>query len=855
MLNHFAIQHPGWLAAATALSSLAIVGAWLRAENRRPLKSAARRGAWTACIAAPGLALAALTLAGVRSRGSDALLLLIFAAGAAYFTARTYAHRPTNIGRPRALLCGACRLIALLVAAGMLARPTWNWTVVEWQKPLLLCLADQSRSMALADPVPSPAPAAATVPAGGHTRQQRVLTALAGAREEWASLRDTFEVRILNFGRGVRRVESLDLRATDAETGLAAALEQAARERGATGRPAAFVLVLSDGAENLQTPAAVRAAAETIAAQKSGIMALAAGPRVAQTVAIESLHVPEQVRTHERIQATVRVRAAGCAGYVLPLAFAWDEADFERRAVAVDRDLQSLDIAVETTPPGPGVHRLSVRAGLPPALGGGEIERSALVDVREDRTRVLYVYGEPGTEVAFVARALRGAAAIELTADWAPPDARPVATSRPTRWDGYDVVILGPRSHESLNAAEIAELASRVTEYGVGLLLAGGRAMFEDARFGRTELVDVCPARLGTRAMRSLDRPRFSPTAIGAEHPLLAGMGPGAELAPTGDAGWSALPELCGAAQLAPASPLAQVLADDGAGHALLVAQDVGAGRCLAAAWDCTWPWALHSDAGSERHQRLWRQMASWLANRRPRAWVITERAEYNAAALESHAQRVVIRAGVNGLDHAASASIAKTGLSGVLRRVASCAAAASVPFPGPEAQLPNGVAASRASRTEEGWPVSFEFRGGEWHAALPGTSARASELTPGQYEIQVRAVPGRPPAGDGDVAAEALSAATRFRVVEQDLERLPPTSDPGLMREIADRTAEFGGRFGEVESLPEILRELGSQDRRTRVERAVEYDPVSRRPWIVLAILAAALMGEWALRRRAGVA
>lgn len=855
MLNRLAIQNPGWLAGATVLLSLALVGALLGSVARLPIKSVARRGAWSALIAAPGLALAALTLADVRSRGSDALLLLTFAAGAACFTALAYSSRPPNIGRFRALLCGASRLIALLVAVGMLSRPTWHWRVVEWQKPLLLALVDQSRSMALADPSPSPAAASAPFAAGGSTRLARVLAALADAREEWTRLHDAFEVRVLNFGRGVERVDSLDVRATDAETGFAAALEQAARERGAAGRPAAFVLVVSDGAENLQTPAAVRSAAETIAAQKSAIVSLAAGPRVGQTVAIESLHAPEQVRTHEHIQATVRVRAAGFAGHVLSLEFAWDEAAFDRRAVTIERDAQTDEAVVETTPPGPGVHRLSVRAGLPPALGGGEVERSVLVDVREDRTRILYLYAEPETEVAFVARALRGEPAVELAADWAPAGEASAEQSRATRWDGYDVVILGPRSHESLQGGDIADLAARVTRDGVGLLLAGGRAMFEDARFGRSELVDVSPARLGSRAALSVERPRFSPTMTGAEHPVLARLTRAAASAPADDADWSALPELCGAARLTPASPLAQVLADDGAGHALLIAQDVGAGRCLVAGWDCTWPWALHSDAGNERHQRLWRQMVSWLANRRPRAWVITERAEYNAAALESRAQRVVIRAGISGLDDGAAATHGRTQISGVLRRLADGASDASGSPASQDVRTTRGIAASRQARAEERWPVLFEFRDGEWRAAVPGPAGGALRLAPGAYEVEVHAGSGRPPAADLDVATESLRAATRFRVVEQDLERLPPTSDPELMREIAERTAEFGGRFTEVETLREVLREIASVDRRTRIEHTLEYDPVSRQPWVVLAILAAALMGEWMLRRRAGVA
>ena len=801
-------------------------------------------------LAAVGAAaLVAAWLVHERTPLAHGLLLAAALGGAGWLLFEVYRNRPAGVSKPHARVAAAARLIAWTALMLLIARPVWDWVVLEWQKPLLVVLLDYSRSMGIAD--------VAKDSSERRRRADRVQAAVADARTEIKRLNGLFDVRLHRFGDQTSPVEDWSIVPETPISSLAAGLRYAGELRSGRYEPAATVLLLSDGAENVERASDVRAAASALAAQESALIAFGAGPPpgVTPLVELEPLLVPVRIGLRDRLRVAVRARVQGCAERMLEVEVLWSDTPVSSDVVRIESKDEQLREEYSVAPPAPGPQRLTVRVTLPQKLGGGVFATSTIVEVQEGRVRVLLLEGPPRSEAAFVTRAWASDPQIEVTRRFllrktSRLDSR-MATGD-SAWSDFDVVVLGNVPKWRLTTSTLAALFDAVSERGVGLLLMGGYDFFNGGAFRGGAVEDLCPVALIDESSERDYQPRFLPTEMGYEHAILRGVAQ----RESGDGGredrvlWLRLPALGGAARLGEPKPLASVLARDEAGRPLLVAHEVGAGRCAAAAWESTWPWALASDAGSELHIRFWRQMAIWLANRRPRAWILSQQSTYVGAGLEAGWQSVRIRVGVSGSDASAGSSDGTLVPKLTLRRAA---ATTSQPVTGPAAE-----SASRA--------VRLTRDGDEWTAELPsdfekGVATRS--LPPGKYVLElefarvhaedstVRPAVLETTAAGGD---EALTARAGFEVILSDLERRLPTANLALLRRASSLTATHGGAYHVIEELPSVLRRLAATDRRRREERRVRYDIAERNPWLLLAILVGALGLEWGVRKRAGM-
>lgn len=809
--------------------ALALVAALAAAAVARRL----RRGRGRAAAGLAGLAAVAAPLL-VHFGGPRTALLLAAAALAAglWLVLELGRRYRAALARPRRAALAGLRLGAWTIVLLLLARPACDRRVISRVEPVLAVLLDHSASMALADPAPPGATPA--------TRAARVAAALAQAAETRARLDRLYDVRLLAVGARPAPLAGWDVRTGEPLTALADALREARGLRGARGRPPAAVLVVSDGAENVADAAAVRQAAAELARQGTPLLAAGVGPPPEQTVLVElePLAVPARLGLRETLRVPVAARVLGCAGRTAQLDLLWNE----ELAASVRLPVEGPAGRIETTflafPPGAGARRLTARLTVPDVLGDQIFATSAIIDVASEHVRVLYVDTTPRAESAFALRALRGDPALDVTPlylfDGDALAADPAAAT--ALWAGYDVIVLG-RLRASPAEAALAALADAVTQRGAGLLLAGGGDLLAPGLLAGTPLEDLCPVYL--RAAGPGLAGQVAPTAAGLRHPILAGLpaaGP-ATAAATAPAGppetWQALPPLSIATTGDP-KPAAQVIARDERQRPVLVAQEVGRGRVLAAAWESTWPWALappelRGTAGEGLHARLWRQMVVWLANRRPRAWVVTDEPRYAWAAVAGGQRRVQVRAGVSGLEPAAGGAVASD-----WRPVLTLQRIAAGPEPG------------------SSWSVALRPEAGEWRAELPGSAGsgpgeagQPGALAAGTYALELEM-----PGPDG----ESLRAGTRFDVVEENSELRPPTANLALLRAAAERTAECGGRYVDVAELPGLLAELAGRDLRERVETVTRHELLRREPWGLLAWLVVLLGAEWALRKASGL-
>lgn len=819
LLSSLVLTHP--LGTLLAVLAIAGVSAWVdrRSRNSTPQGGALAPG--RALLVAAGAALASVLAFAMPAPARDAVLLVAALVAALRLARAGYAGVGAT-GGARARLT-ALRFATLAGVVLLIGQPACDRKTVAWRRPPAVVLLDQSRSLGLRDDgTPDARPTSAP------TRAERIAAAIAAAHPEIGRLAEFYDVHLLHFGQRPEAAEAWQITATAPLTGLAAALEAATSISAGTAGPPGCVVLITDGAETVADDRAVRQAAAALGAAGVRLIALGVGPTAgrAPLVGLDPLAVPPRLAPRDRLRLTVTGRAHGCTDRTLTLEVGWNGEAAHRRDIDVASSEQRISETFDLVPPGAGVHRLTATITLPDSLGGTSLSESALVEVRDDRLRVLLVDRAAQTESAFLVRALGGDETFEITRRLLAVTGADQGARAGDDWDGFDVVILG-RVGGHLSARQLATLAAAVGERGVGLVLAGGRELIAGLIAEETALTDLCPA-VPTRAATA---PVFSravtPGNTAALHPVLDGLQdepprPGGEGAP-----WAELPPLEVSAVIASVKPAAQTVLVDSDGAPVLVVQDYARGRVAVAAWEATWPWALASDAGLHVHRQLWRQLVQWVSNRRPRAWVSTDRDAYALHAVQSGDSRARLTAGVSGLP------------PGGATDAALAAARASLTLH--DAGKPEGRA-----------PIEIPLRrvGETWQAEWPA-GGRSGTAGAGEYEARFKLVM---PAELPGLAGATLEASTRFALVAFDPETRPPTANLPLLREAAARTAAAGGRYAEIESLADVLRELLSSDPRQR-EAQVVREPLSQlHPWTLLLALLTALSLEWVLRRRAGL-
>lgn len=816
MQASFALGQPVLLLVAIAL--LAASGALLRNDSERRAGHADLTA--EAESASPWFR-AVLIVCGALVIGSfltsldtpvSQLLMLAIALGLAWRSGRLFylglkARMPENHWRS----CRLLRRIGMIATIVLVARPGCTWSETTWQKPLLVALIDQSRSMSIRDAK------------DGASRAEAANAALRDAIGDGVALEERFETQLVGFGRSMRSLHGWQSQPTDDVSAIAAALRHAAQIRSTSGDPPQAVILISDGAETASDPQLIHPIAEDYARRRMALHALSAGSADPQAsgFTLDPLRVPRKVGLRERIQLSLAGKIETGAKGPVSLAIHWNGDSAETTRVAVESGAGRWQHESTCQPPGPGLQRLTVSASVESPNGTQSVERSEVVDVREEAAKVLFVDDTLRTETAFAARALRSDPAFEVAQRVL---SRNVAADDLPRWREFDLIVLGSLAQRRIEPAAFAELAKAVQEGGVGLLIAGGDSLLGIPALDRSDLAKVTPVDLSLSEGIDPIVQGADLTDEGKRHPMFAAV-----------SGFSAsgrrFPDLTLNARLGSPKPLAQSLLMIADQSPILVVQEVGRGRSAIAAWSCTWPMALESDAGLAFHRTLWRQMARWLVNRRPAAWVVTDRTDYAAPSLNAESN-IHIRAGVSS-DNAQAIARLSAGSAALLRmRRLSDTGSSQPSVAGDWVKLP-------LSRVD-----------GEWRISLNARNWPAGSVLPGDYVIEFT-VSDLEARSAGDKTAGALVAQTRFRVVGIDPELREPTVNLAAMKEAAAMSA--GGSYRPVEEAKATFEQLLSTDTRRRIERPARWDLAERLAWFMLLVASSAFGGEWLLRKQAG--
>lgn len=756
--------------------------------------------------------------------GSYVALALAIAAGvlvALSYRARLKANptppqtpvRSSFITRHSSSVLLGLRLALIVLVAVCLFRPVIVVKAAVAQQNFLALLIDDSRSMRIDDAPPGAGQPGSEESTRGDYARQQFGDPASGLLK---SLSDRFVVRTFRFSSSPARLASPDeLTFEGGQTKLGAALDGVRQEL--AGLPLAGVVLVSDGADT--TDGALTDALLGMKAAAVPVFTVGVGQdRLARDIQVDRVATPRRALKGTSLLVDAVVRHTGYAGETVML----DVEDGGRivgsQAVTLPADGEPASVRVRVMAADAGARvlkfRISPREGEAIAQNNS---RDAMVDVVDRRERILHYEGEPRFEMKFIRQAVRDDKNLEVVT------LQRTAENKFTRIGVDDPEhLLGgfPRTREELFAYrglilsnieasafsgdQLRMIAEFVERRGGGLLMVGGPRAFAEGGYAGTPVADVLPVALDRAVRTANGDPQVvhlgvRPTRAGESHAVTQIAGTEAASAER----WPELPPLTSVNPITTVKPGATVLLsgsdDRRRQQVVLASQRYGRGKAIAQTVQDSWLWQMHATMSLEdqTHENYWRQMLRWLVDDVPDtvdAHTVTDRVEPGETV--TLVADVVDRAFVELNDATVSAF---------------------VNGPGGEQEIP-------VQWTGE--------RNGEYRASF-------TPKTEGVYTVRV----------DAQRAGKTIgSTLTQVRAVPSDAEYFDATMQAGRLERIASET---GGRFytsANLAGLPEDVQYSG-RGVTTVEERELWHMP------IILMLMLALMSGEWALRRKAGLA
>ncbi len=550
-----------------------------------------------------------------------ALLLLL-----AFFL---FGYRRTTSPLPHkwhALLLGL-RILSFAVLIFCLLEPTLSVSTVVSQKSAVLVFVDDSESMTIPDTPQR------------QSRLDQVRDWLGNADQTETilqRLQQNFRVETFRFSRNVEPLNDLsELRAQGKSTNLAQALEFAARR--AQQSALSGVVLITDGAAS--TGADPLQSGRGLVAANVPLFTVGVGTKIANDVQIAKVNATPAVLENAMVEVNALLQTRGQTGASVNLELREDHVVVQRKTVTLRE--ANTRVSLQFTPPRSGFAKYTLAVPpQPQELVASNNQKSFLINSRNRTARILYVEELHPWEFKFMARALEGDAATQLTAllKTGPEkfyrlglrDPSELAKGFPkqrTELFGYHAIVFGSVPATFFTKEQLQLVHDFVAERGGGFMMLGGMKAFAQGGYNETLLADVLPVELpaltnadGRAIPPQLNEEfRFLPTAEYLAMPLLQ-----MEPDPVANAQlWDKLPLLQGYNPLGPAKPGATILAvhplhRTEAPRIIMATQRYGRGRSAALATSTTWRWQMHRDHRDMTHERFWRQLMRWLSAQSP---------------------------------------------------------------------------------------------------------------------------------------------------------------------------------------------------------------------------------------------
>ena len=731
--------------------------------------------------------------------------------------AATYHGMRRRSGRNLAWVLLTLRMLGVAALLVALVKPTWKSQIEKSDKPHLAVIVDDSQSMSLPYVPLDAAGSAAAEPLPRYEAARRWLT----DSDAGSLLAERFELQLLDMaGRVVPSPGDLPAEPNAEQTDLLRALRAA--ETHLRGRHGNSVVLISDGRDTTGRTAYLSMQESPLHVFAIGFPQRRPGAGEAVDLAVVSAQAPPRVLVHNEVPVQVVVSKDGGAATEVPLQIERGGRALASQRVALPAGAAQKIVTLSFKPQQPGDFVMTVRLGTAPGESNAtNNSRMFPLKVDEKPIRVFYVEGVLRSEYTFLRDRLTDDPDVDLITfvRSANPDRASIAgvlmggdVLSPERLEQLDVVLLGDFEARMLDERAY-EIIRTWVEAGGGLMVLGGYQNLGAQGLVTTPLAEALPVELGT-AVEQIEEPFFfSLTEEGKRHPALFISGDIQQDA----AQWQKLPKLRGLAAVGAAKPGATVLSrhprqgPDGQGLPVLVTQRFGKGQVMLLTADTTWRWsrlARLSGRPDTLYVRFWSQMIRHLAGRDvkeqgPALLVSTDKPAYERG------QRVSIRIRRNP---AAAIPAAEGQSAGVAVTVRS-----------PDGRTTNLPVVPASADPNESTASYFPDRGG-------------------RFEITTRLVAAAE-AGTRDVANQI----TEFLVHGSDLELDDPSTNPMLLRRLADPT---GGTYADIDDEPALAGMIESLP----AEPRIRFETKTKRAWhspSLFIFFLIVITAEWILRRR----
>ena len=703
--------------------------------------------------------------------------------------------------RDRAVLL-ALRLAGLAIVVVALMHPILVVSEAVPQRNVVGVLVDDSRSMRIAD-------------LNGTTRADAVRHLL-GTRDSslYRALADKFVVRLFRFsGNGERVAQLGDLTYDGVRTQLGPALEAARQEL--TGVPLSGLVLVSDGADN--STGSLTDAVMSLGARHVPVFTVGVGrERFTKDIEVSRVEAPRNVLKGASLVVDVLVAQRGYTGDKVQMIVEDGGRIVSTQSVTLSGDGEAIPVRVRVPTTEAGARVLTFR--IPPQPGEMVAQNNtqqAIVNVSDRREKILYIEGEPRSEMRFLRNAVRDDKNLQIVTlqrlakdqfrRFSVDDSLDLVAGFPKTRDelfAYKGIILGSIEASYFTGDQLRMLADFVSERGGGLLALGGRRALGEGGFAGTPVAEVLPVDLGggpNDKSGYFSELKVDVTVPGSMHAATQI----ADAESTSAKRWKTMPAVTSVNRIGRARPGATVLltgtpTKGGERQTVLAFQRYGRGKAIAFPVQDSWLWQMLNDVDDVTFESYWRQLLRWLVSDVPSRVMV-------AAAGDQAAPGDAVELNAEVSDR----TFLKVNNAEAVARVTS----------------PSG----NVSEMPLEWSVT---RDGQYKASFTPTEK-------GLYRVDVRARMGTDSIvsdpsyiASGDLSAEYFGAEMRAP----------------LLRRIADET---GGRFYTGENVAQLAKDIVFTDAgNTVVDRKDLWDMP-----IVFLLILALVTSEWGYRKLRGLA
>lgn len=525
----------------------------------------------------------------------------------------------------------------------LLCRPSLVLSTLQPKESLLAVLADNSRSMGLSDGARQP-------------RGQLVGSLLQKDSSFLKALDEKFYLRLYQFDSATQRHdEGLQMDWSGDQTNIGAGLEAILAET--KNLPLAGIVLFSDGADTSSSNFSEVLA--ELKARKIPVHTVGVGPdSLDQDVEIVQVSAPRTLLPETMAAVRVTIRQRGFGGSRGRLEVREGSSLVESKEVHFPRGAESFNTEVTIQPRTEGLKNYEFR--FQPLQGEALEEnnvRTALVEVKNSRPRVLYVEGHPRWEFKFIRRALSGDEHVRLETllrtalnkfyRQGIEEETTLASGFPSIREElfqYQAIIFGSVESSFFSYGQMDLVRDFVGQRGGGFLMLGGSKSFQSGKYRNTPIEDVLPVWLQedsdnavlSASLYNQDDVLARLSQFGENHAAL-------QLSLSTQDNrikWDSLPLLRDWNRVDSLKPGAVTLvqleiptaSSRSSLSPLLAFQRFGRGQGLAFMSGTTWLWQMRQDIEDQSHETFWRQMMRWLVNTAKQPVTVeTERETYSS--------------------------------------------------------------------------------------------------------------------------------------------------------------------------------------------------------------------------------